>query len=70
MADDPPILYTDSINIVANDDGVMINVKQKQVGSKGKRVVARIGMSREHAKDFVDKFGKLLIMTEGGRQAN
>lgn len=43
----------------------MFNIKQKLVGSKKNKVVARIGMSRERAKDFVDKLGKLLIMTEG-----
>lgn len=65
--DTTPILYTDNINISVNQNGAVINVMQK-ISSNQKKVVSRIGMSREHAKEFVEKFGKLLIMTEGGSE--
>ena len=63
--DTTPILYTDNIHIMTNSDGVILEVRQRLGGANWTRVVARIGMSREHAKKFVDKLGKLLVMTEG-----
>jgi len=62
-----PVLYTDNINITTNKDGVMLNVIQRFGNTR--QVVGRIGMSREHARDFVEKLGKLLIMTEDGKSA-
>ncbi len=64
-SDTTPILYTDNINMVANNDGVTLNVMQR-IGSKNQvRIVARVGMSREHAKKFVEKLGQLLLKSEG-----
>lgn len=60
--DTTPILYTDNINIQANKDGVILNVMQKL--GNNLRIVSRIGMSREHAREFVNKMGNLMIMTE------
>jgi len=63
--DTTPILYTDNINISANKDGVVLNVMQR-VGSRNQlRIVARVGMSREHAKKFVEKLGQLLLKSQG-----
>lgn len=59
-----PILYTDQINISTNKSGVVLNVIQKLGITKQARIVARVGMSREHAREFVEKLGSLLIMTE------
>lgn len=59
--DTTPILYTDSIMMVANDDGVMLDVGQK-VGDQ-LRIVSRIGMSRAHAKKFVEELANLLAIT-------
>ncbi len=59
--DTTPILYTDSIMMVANDDGVTLDVGQK-VGDQ-LRVVSRIGMSRTHAKKFVEELANLLAIT-------
>jgi hypothetical protein len=60
-----PILYTDNINMTANGDGVVLNVMQRLGPTNKMRIVARIGMSRVHAKKFLEKFGKLLLVTEG-----
>lgn len=65
--DTTPILYTDNINMSVNKNGAVINIMQN-VGDGQVRVVARVGMSRDHAREFVEKFGKLLLMHEGGNQ--
>lgn len=63
--DTTPILYTDNIFIVSNEDGVTLNVMQALSGTNQLRVVARLGMSRNHAKKFTVELGKLLALTEG-----
>lgn len=52
--DSTPILYTDNVNITVNEDGVVIHFLQRLLHSNQVRIVARIGMSREHAKKFID----------------
>ncbi|GIW61301.1 MAG: hypothetical protein KatS3mg089_0153 [Patescibacteria group bacterium] len=66
--DTTPILYTDNIFMTTNEDGVILDVAQKIIGSNQFRIVSRIGMSRNHAKKFVAELGKLLAMTEGHLQ--
>lgn len=66
--DTTPILYTDNINMVTNKHGVVLNVMQNLGQQNDMRIVSRIGMSREHAKEFVDKLGKLLLLTESNLQ--
>jgi hypothetical protein len=63
------ILFTDNIFMNANEDGVTLNVGQKIFNTDQIRIVARIGMSRQHAKKFVTEMGKLLAMTEGHLQS-
>jgi hypothetical protein len=63
--DTTPILYTDNIYIVTNEDGIVLNVMQSVAGTNQLRIVARIGMSRTHGKKFVTEMGKLLALTEG-----
>ncbi len=66
--DTTPILYTDSISMTSNEDGIVLDVMQR-VGSTNKvRVVSRIGMSRTHAKKFIKECGNLLAITEGQKQ--
>ena len=60
--DTTPILYTDRIFITINQFGVVFDVSQK-TGNQT-RIVARIGMSREHAKKLTTDLGKLLAVTE------
>ena len=63
--DTTPILYTDSIFISTNEDGVILDVTQKVPVSNQLRIVSRIGMSRTHAKKFLKEMSKLLALTEG-----
>jgi len=63
--DTTPILYTDSINMNTNPDGIVLDIMQRLGPTNQVRIVSRIGMSREHAKKFVEKLSKLLALTEG-----
>lgn len=45
-----PILYADSIVVNADDNGIVLDVAQRITGTDQAFVVARIGMSKEHAK--------------------
>jgi len=63
-----PVLYTDNILMTTNEDGVVLDVSQRVGSTQQATVVARIGMSREHAKKFVKELGRLLAMTEGNLQ--
>lgn len=62
--DTNPILYTDNILISTNEDGVVLDVTQKLVGSNQVRIVSRVGMSRTQAKKFITEAGRLLALTE------
>lgn len=54
MQQDSRILYTDMVNITANNYGVVMNFMQNTGMPDGQPgVVARIGMSREHAESIV-----------------
>ena len=66
--DTTPILYTDNIIMTTNEDGLVLDVAQKLGSTNQLRVVARIGMSRNHAKKFLKEMGNLLAMTEGNVQ--
>lgn len=63
-----PVLYTDNILMNTNEDGVVLDIAQRIGSSNQSHVVARIGMSREHAKKLIKELGSLLAMTEGGAQ--
>ena len=63
--DTTPVVYTDSVLMTTNQFGVVLDVCQRLGSTNQVRIVARFGMSREHAKKFVDELGKLLVMTEG-----
>lgn len=60
-----PVLYTDNIFMTTNEDGVVLDIGQKVGYTAQIRIVARIGMSRNHAKKFSRELGRLLAMTEG-----
>ena len=63
--DSTPILYTDNVFMSTNEFGVVLDIAQKLGPTNKLRIVSRVGMSREHAKRFVNELGKLLAMTEG-----
>jgi hypothetical protein len=62
--DTTPVLYTDSISINTNEDGVVLDVMQRLGNSEQMKIVTRIGMSRIQAKKFLDSLGKLILLTE------
>lgn len=59
------ILYTDTVFMNVNDDGVTFDICQKVGNSSQLQVVSRIGMSREHAQKFVKKLSEILALTHG-----
>ena len=63
--DTTPVLFTDNINMTVNPEGVVMDIMQRLGPTSQVRIVARIGMSREHAKKFVNKLGELLLKSEG-----
>lgn len=63
-----PVLFTDNILMTTNEDGVVLDISQRVGSTNQANVVARVGMSREHAKKFVKELGRLLAMTEGNLQ--
>jgi hypothetical protein len=63
--DTTPILYTDSVYMTTNPDGVILDFTQRLGSTNKMRIVSRIGMSREHAKKMLSELGKLLAVTEG-----
>lgn len=59
------IVYTDTVFMNANDDGVTFDICQKVGNSNQVQVVTRIGMSREHAQKFAKKLSEILALTHG-----
>lgn len=63
--DKTPILYTENILMTASEDGLVLNFSQKLGPTNQMQIVARVGMSRSHAKKFLSELGKLLALTDG-----
>lgn len=63
--DTTPVLYTDNIQMAANEDGVVLDVGQRLGASNQVRIVSRVGMSREHAKKLVKALNDLLDSSGG-----
>ena len=53
MALDSRIIYSDSVQVVANPNGVVLNFLQAPDGPYTAQTIARIGMSREQAESVV-----------------
>ncbi len=66
--DTTPILYTDTVRLTTNPMGVVLGFGQTLDTTNQVKIVARIGMSREHAKVFLKELGTLLAMTQGNAQ--
>lgn len=64
--DTTPVLYTDNIQLAANEDGVVLDIGQRLGTTNQVRIVTRVGMSREHAKKLLKALGDLLD-TSGGQ---
>ncbi len=63
--DSTPVLYTDNVISTTNNQGVVLNFGQMMGPTNKTRIVSRIGMSREHAKEFIKQLGNLVAMTDG-----
>ena len=60
-ADKVQILYTDSVLITSNNYGIVFNVAQS-IDDKNQQIVARFGMSKDHARALFEVLGKHLAM--------
>lgn len=49
-----PVLYTDSVFVTSSEYGLVLDVAQKFPGGPQQHVVARIGMSFDHAKKLIE----------------
>lgn len=65
---DNRVLYTDMVQVSANNYGVILNFLQG-VSSDGKpSAVARIGMSREHAKSVIEVLQRTIDLAENPKR--
>ncbi len=62
LALDPRIVYTNRVNVAVDDHGVVLSFMQQTGNSGQSATVARVGMSREHAKRMME----ILAKTVGG----
>ncbi len=61
---DNRILFTDIVDIIVNNYGVVMNFMQSSGPSAKPTTVARVGMSREHAKSVLQILQVTLAQTE------
>jgi sucrose-6-phosphate hydrolase SacC (GH32 family) len=61
VPDSISVLYTDSAFIAASKFGVTVDFAQRVGNTKRQKVVARVGMSREHAEALLGVLQKKLI---------
>jgi transcriptional regulator with XRE-family HTH domain len=65
LTSDKRILFTDVVDVIVNSYGVVMSFMQSSGGPDGKPVpVARVGMSREHAKSVLQILQVTLSQTE------
>lgn len=63
-----PVLYTENVYMNMSEDGVVIDFCQRLGNTNQLQIVARMGMSKSHAKKFLKIFGDLISMSEGQLQ--
>lgn len=68
--DTTPILYTDNVLISVNEAGVVLDFCQQLISTNQVRVVARIGLSRQHSKKFSDQLEAMIKVAEGQAQSS
>ncbi len=66
--DTTPVVYTDNVQMVANEDGVVLDIGQRLGATNQIRIVSRVGMSREHAKKLIKALSDVLDSTSGQSQ--
>ena len=55
------VLYSDSTWLTIDQYGVVLDFAQKMGPTNQQNIVARVGMSKEHAKILIDKLADLLV---------
>lgn len=60
---EPKVLFTDTVDIIVNNHGVVMNFKQHG-GNHQPITIARVGMSRDHAKSVLRILQTTLAQTE------
>lgn len=68
--DTTPVLYTDGVQMTANEDGIVLDVMQKLGNTNQQRVVARIGMSLSHAKKLANLLAQMAENPAGMKQTH
>ncbi len=58
------VLFTDIVDVIVNNYGVVMNFMQNTGSNTQPAVVAKIGMSREHAKSVLQILQLTLSQTE------
>lgn len=66
--DTTPVFYADVIFWNISAHGVVLNFGQTIMGSNQVKIITRVGMSREHAKNFMAGFSKNMALTEAQGQ--
>lgn len=54
------VLYTDATYLTVSQYGVVLDIGQTAGPTNEQNIVARVGMSKEHAEVLVEKLGQLL----------
>lgn len=64
MPMDLRVVYTDMVHVMANDFGIVMNFMQAGGSSGQPLAVARVGMSKDHAKSVLDILQKTLAQAD------
>lgn len=65
---DPRIVYSDMVNAVVNDYGVVLTFLQTNGNNSQPLAISRIGMSKDHAKSIIKMLTTTLEQAEGKGQ--
>lgn len=60
-----PILYSNSIRLSSDKNGIVLDIAQKVPGSNKALVVARVGLSLDHAKRLTNALAIQLVKRKG-----
>lgn len=64
LPNDLRVVYTDMVHVMVNDFGVVMNFLQGVGPNSQPLAIARVGMSKEHAKSVLEILGKSLEKSE------
>ena len=64
MPVDARVIYTDMVHVIVNNYGVVVNFMQATGPSNQPLAVARVGMSKEHAKSVLEVLQRTLEQSE------